>query len=81
MLKNELDTPSLVLDIDIFEENLKKMRDFGASYGKKLRPHAKTHKCPEIAKRQIAAGNCAGICAAKLSEAEKLADAGIENIR
>ena len=80
MLKNELDTPSLVLDIDIFEENLKKMRDFGASYGKKLRPHAKTHKCPEIAKRQIAAGNCAGICAAKLSEAEKLADAGIEDI-
>ena len=80
MLKCELDTPALILDLDKFEENLIKMRDFAAKYGKKLRPHAKTHKCPEIAKRQIAAGNCAGICVAKLSEAEALADAGIQNI-
>ena len=80
MLKSELDTPSLILDIDIFDANLKKMRDFAAGAGKKLRPHAKTHKCPEIARRQLAAGNCAGICAAKLSEAEALAAAGIEDI-
>ncbi len=80
MLKKELDTPSLILDFDIFEENLLKMRDFAAAAGKKLRPHAKTHKCPEIAKRQLNTGNCAGICAAKLSEAEKLADADIQNI-
>ena len=80
MLKKDLDTPSLVLDIDIFEDNLRKMRDFAASHGKKLRPHAKTHKCPEIAKRQLNAGNCAGVCAAKLSEAEKLAESGIEDI-
>ena len=69
MLKCELDTPALILDLDKFEENLIKMRDFAAKYGKKLRPHAKTHKCPEIAKRQLSSGNCAGICAAKLSEA------------
>ena len=56
------------------------MRDFAAAHGKKLRPHAKTHKCPEIARRQIACGNCVGICAAKLSEAEALADAGIQDI-
>lgn len=80
MLKCELDTPSLVLDIDIFEENLVKMREFAASYGKKLRPHAKTHKCPEIAKRQLQCGNCAGVCAAKLSEAERLAEADIQDI-
>ena len=80
MLKSELDTPALILDLDLFEENLAKMRDFAAKYGKKLRPHAKTHKCPEIARRQIAAGNCAGICAAKLSEAEALAEAGIQDI-
>ena len=80
MLKSELDTPSLILDIDIFEENLKKMRDFALAHGKKLRPHAKTHKCPEIAKRQLACGNCIGICAAKLSEAEGLAAAGIQDI-
>ena len=80
MLKSELDTPSLILDLDLFERNLIQMRDYAASFGKKLRPHAKTHKCPEIARRQIAAGNCAGICSAKLSEAEKLAQNGIENI-
>lgn len=80
MKKNQLDTPSLVLDIDLFEQNLTSMRDFAASHGKKLRPHAKTHKCPEIARRQLACGNCAGICAAKLSEAEGLASAGIDSI-
>lgn len=80
MLKHELDTPSLILDIELFEGNLLKMRDYAASFGKKLRPHAKTHKCPEIARRQLAMGNCAGICAAKLSEAEALAAAGIQNI-
>ena len=80
MLKSQLDTPSLILDIDLFEKNLAAMRDHAAAFGKKLRPHAKTHKCPEIARRQLACGNCAGICAAKLSEAEALADAGIQNI-
>lgn len=80
MKKCDLDTPSLILDLDIFENNLKTMRDFAAAAGKKLRPHAKTHKCPEIARRQIACGNCAGICAAKLSEAEALAAAGLPDI-
>ena len=80
MLKCELDTPSLILDLELFEKNLAAMRDYAAAAGKKLRPHAKTHKCPEIARRQLAAGNCAGICAAKLSEAEALADAGIQDI-
>lgn len=80
MLKSQLDTPSLILDSELFERNLILMRDFARNAGKRLRPHAKTHKCPEIARRQLAAGNCAGICAAKLSEAEKLADAGIQDI-
>ena len=80
MLKSQLDTPSLILDLDIFEKNLRTMRDFAAAAGKKLRPHAKTHKIPEIARRQMECGNCAGICAAKLSEAEGLAAAGISNI-
>ena len=80
MHRNQLDTPSLILDLDLFERNLAAMRDHAAARGKKLRPHAKTHKCPEIARRQLAAGNCAGVCAAKLSEAEKLADAGIGEI-
>ena len=69
-----------MLDIDVFNRNLAVMRDRAARAGKKLRPHAKTHKCPEIAKRQLAAGNCAGVCAAKVSEAVKLAEAGIADI-
>ena len=80
MYKNQLDTPSLILDLDLFEKNLVVMRDFAASKGKKLRPHAKTHKCPEIVRRQLACGNCAGVCAAKLSEAEGLAKYGIGQI-
>ncbi|MBQ7650269.1 MAG: alanine racemase, partial [Victivallales bacterium] len=80
MLKSELDTPALILRKDLFEENLVLMRDIALAHGKKLRPHAKTHKCPEIAKRQLAAGNCAGLSAAKLSEALGLAEAGIEEI-
>ena len=80
MLKSELDTPSLIIELEIFEKNLAVMAEFARRHGKKLRPHAKTHKCPEIARRQLAAGNCAGICVAKLSEAEKLADAGIQDI-
>ena len=80
MLKSELDTPSLILDLDLFEKNLIAMRNFAQAAGKKLRPHAKTHKCPEIAKRQLEAGNCQGVCAAKLSEAEGLAEAGIQDI-
>ena len=80
MQKCELDTPALFLDLEIFERNLILMRDTAKAAGKKLRPHAKTHKCPEIAKRQLECGNCTGICAAKLSEAEKLSEAGIQNI-
>ncbi len=80
MLITELDTPSLIIRKDLFEENLALMRENALAHGKQLRPHAKTHKCPEIAKRQLAAGNCAGICAAKLSEAIGLADAGIDDI-
>ena len=80
MLKSELDTPALVLRKDFLEENLMRMRDLALAHGKKLRPHAKTHKCPAIAKMQLGTGNCVGVCAAKLSEAAALADAGIEDI-
>lgn len=80
MRKSELDTPVLILEKDLFERNLVLMRDFAALHHKKLRPHAKTHKCPQIAKLQLETGNTAGICAAKLSEAEVLASVGINDI-
>ena len=54
--KSDLATPALLLDLDRFERNLQKMAAHVQAAGKKLRPHAKTHKCPEIARRQVAAG-------------------------
>jgi D-serine deaminase-like pyridoxal phosphate-dependent protein len=77
--RSDLATPALVVDLDIFERNLARMADFARTRGIALRPHAKTHKCAEIARRQIAAG-ALGVCVAKLGEAEALADAGIESI-
>jgi len=77
--KFELETPCLVLDIEILEQNLQKMQSLATSKGKKLRPHAKTHKCTTLAKKQIESG-AIGICAAKISEAEMLAKAGVEGI-
>lgn len=75
----DLPTPSLVLDLDAFEANVKKMADLYRAKGRGLRPHAKTHKCPIIAKKQIEAG-AIGICAAKVAEAEVMVEAGIEKI-
>jgi len=77
--KFELDTPCLVLDLDLLDENLQKMQSRVKAAGKALRPHAKTHKCTTLAKMQIANG-AIGICAAKLSEAEALVDAGISGV-
>jgi 3-hydroxy-D-aspartate aldolase len=75
----KLQTPALVIDLDAFERNLAAMAAHAKRVGVALRPHAKTHKSAEIARRQIAAG-ARGVCCAKLGEAEALADNGIENI-
>ncbi|MDD2707921.1 MAG: DSD1 family PLP-dependent enzyme [Verrucomicrobiae bacterium] len=77
--KLDLDTPCLTIDLDILEENLRKMQDFVRAAGKQLRPHAKTHKCSTLARKQIETG-AIGICVAKVSEAEILATQGIKNI-
>jgi len=75
----ELDTPALVIDLDALERNLRRMAAFFAPLPCKLRPHAKTHKCTEIARRQVALG-AIGITCAKLGEAEAMAAGGIEDI-
>jgi len=75
----EVDTPALVLDKAKLERNIRRMADFAAGGPAKLRPHAKTHKCVEIAKLQLDAG-AVGITCAKLGEAEALADGGIRDI-
>lgn len=76
---SELETPALILEKKVFESNMAKMNELLKGSKMKLRPHYKSNKCPEIAKLQIAAG-ASGITCAKLSEAEDLAGAGIENI-
>jgi D-serine deaminase-like pyridoxal phosphate-dependent protein len=72
-------TPALVIDLDAMERNIAAMAAHSKKNNIALRPHAKTHKCSQIAKRQIAAG-ALGICCAKLGEAEALAAAGIDSI-
>ena len=69
--KWKLDTPCLTVDLDILEKNIRTMEDHAASFGKKLRPHAKTHKCLRLARMQMDAG-AVGICVAKVGEAEVL---------
>jgi len=74
------DTPSLLVDVDKMERNLKEMADVAARAGVALRPHVKTHKSPALALRQLALG-ARGITVAKIGEAEVMADAGIRDIR
>jgi 3-hydroxy-D-aspartate aldolase len=74
-----LATPALVIDLASFERNVVAMQEHCNRAGLKLRPHAKTHKCAEIARRQIKAG-AVGQCCAKLGEAEALAEAGIDGL-
>lgn len=74
--KDDLPTPALLLDLDLFEANVAKMAAHAKAKGRALRPHAKTHKCAEIANYLIAKG-AVGACAAKLSEAEALAAGGV----
>jgi D-serine deaminase-like pyridoxal phosphate-dependent protein len=77
--RRDLNTPALVLDLEALERNIAAMAANAAAAGTALRPHAKTHKSVEIARRQIGAG-ALGVCCAKLGEAEALADGGVENI-
>jgi D-serine deaminase-like pyridoxal phosphate-dependent protein len=76
MRKLDVDTPALLLDLDVVQRNIAAMADFFRNRPQKLRPHFKTPKTPEIARRQLAAG-AIGITAAKLGEAEVLARAGL----
>ena len=79
LTRSDLPTPALLLDLDAFESNVAKMAAHVKSRGRALRPHGKTHKCPEIAKRLIQAG-AVGACAAKISEAEVFAAAGVRGL-
>lgn len=79
MLESQIKTPALMLDMDVFERNMRRMREFTESIGVKLRPHYKSHKSPDIAHIQVKNG-AIGMCCAKLDEAEDLILAGIEDV-
>ena len=78
MRLEEVDTPALILDLDAFENNIKRLKD-ALPARVRVRAHAKTHKCPEIGKRQIAAG-AVGLCCQKVSEAEAMVEGGIGDV-
>jgi D-serine deaminase-like pyridoxal phosphate-dependent protein len=75
----ELETPVLLLDTALLEANIDKMAKYARKQGVSLRPHAKTHKCPGIAHKQVQAG-AIGITCAKVGEAEIMGYAGIQDI-
>lgn len=77
--KHVLDTPILCIDLDLMESNIQRMAEFLLRHGKNWRPHAKCHKTPAVALKEIAAG-AIGVTVAKVSEAEVLAAAGIRDI-
>ena len=79
LTRDDLPTPSLLLDLDAFEDNARRMAKYAREHQRALRPHAKTHKCPEIAKHLIREG-AVGACAAKISEAEALAAGGVTGL-
>jgi D-serine deaminase-like pyridoxal phosphate-dependent protein len=78
--RDQIDTPALLIDLPAMERNLARMAAFFADKPAKLRPHAKTHKSPVIAQKQLAAGNAVGITCAKLGEAEVMVEGGIKNV-
>lgn len=74
-----IDTPSLVVDLDVFARNISRMQAAADAASVKLRPHAKAHKCPDVSVAQIAQG-AVGICCQKVSEAVPFARAGVHDI-
>ena len=75
----ELATPALLIDLDIFEHNLQALANYMKSRSVTFRPHAKAHKSPAIGKLQLASG-ATGLCAAKLGEADVLVRGGIRDV-
>lgn len=74
-----LDTPAVLVDLDVVEQNIARTAAYAARNGVRLRPHIKTHKSTAMAHRQIDAG-ASGVCVATASEALVMAQAGITDI-
>jgi diaminopimelate decarboxylase len=77
--KDVLPTPCMVLDLDMFNQNLKRMADQAKSTGINVRPHVKIHKSVDVGKRQISEG-AIGLTCATIAEAELMSGGGIKNV-
>jgi D-serine deaminase-like pyridoxal phosphate-dependent protein len=75
----EVETPALLIDLDAFDRNLRRMADLADQFGVRLRPHAKTHKSPVVALKQMALG-AVGQCCQKVGEAEILVAGGVPDV-
>lgn len=76
---DEIDTPALIVDLDQMDRNLAHMAERLSSFDAKLRPHAKTHKSPVIARKQMDLG-AVGLCCQKVGEAEVLVEGGVPDV-
>lgn len=79
MTKDTLPTPCMVVDIDLFDKNLKTMADHAKKVSIDLRPHVKVHKSVDVAKRQVALG-AIGLTTATIAESELMSNAGIRGV-
>ena len=77
--KSELDTPALCIDLAALEANIGQAAGVCRQHGVRWRPHAKSHKCPDIAKAQLKRG-AVGVCCQKVSEAEALVEGGVPDV-
>ena len=76
---DEVDTPALVIDLEAFERNLRRLPERISGSPVRTRPHAKTHKCPTIALKQMDLG-AVGVCCQKVSEAEAMVQGGVRDV-
>lgn len=76
----EIHTPALIVDLDAFERNVVRMREFARNMGVRHRAHAKTHKSADIARIQMKLGGAVGVCCQKVSEAEAIVAGGINDV-
>ena len=76
----DVDTPALILDLDAFERNLNRLNDSLAGHAIKVRPHAKSHKCPADRAARRSRRGAVGVCCQKVSEAEAMVDGGVRDV-
>jgi len=79
MRVSELDTPAIVIDLDVMEANLRRVADYAREHDLRLRPHTKTHKIPALGRKQVELG-AVGLTVAKVGEAEVMVDSGTPDL-